>query len=149
MPSESSNSVSRLTSSRPIPPPRRSTAAAISSFFLYGRYTDDRDRTVTRGLDFCMKSVGEVLKSGHWYYYGNFYASWACWQKDGGEWDPSSGGYWARWQNMVIPHMLRQQRRNGSWLDVLDQFEFKEVLPTAFAVLTLAIPDEVIPLFQR
>ncbi len=125
------------------------TAAAISSFFLYGRYTDDRDRTIQRGLDFCMKSMNEVLRTRRWYYYGNFYAAWACWQKDGGVWNADARGYWARWYDRMVPDILRKQRRLGNWEDTIDQFEFKEILPTAFAVLTLAIPDEVLPLFQR
>lgn len=128
------------------------TAAAISSFFLYGRYTDDpRDDSIQRGLDYMMKEVGKVIanKRLKWYYYGNFYAAWAFWQKDGNEWDPRSGGYWARWHRRVYPDLLDLQRHgDGSW-DELVRFDFGDVLPTAFAVLTLAIPDEELPIFQR
>ncbi|MFV1959350.1 MAG: prenyltransferase/squalene oxidase repeat-containing protein [Planctomycetota bacterium] len=125
------------------------TAAALSSFFLYGRYTDDREKTMGRGLDYMMRRIPVVRSQRRWYYYGNFYAAWACWQKDGGRWDAASGGYWARWAREMLPHILGEQKRDGSWEDKVDQFEFGTVLPTAFACLTLSVPDETLPIFQR
>lgn len=129
------------------------TAAALSSFFLYGKYVDrPGERVIQRGLDWMMRRINSVLNAStrKWYYYGNFYAAWACWQKDGDEWDPRHGGYWARWHRQVYPHLLERQRRaDGGWSDDYDQFDFGDILPTAFAILTLAIPDEVLPIFQR
>ncbi|MHC5011665.1 MAG: prenyltransferase/squalene oxidase repeat-containing protein [Planctomycetota bacterium] len=127
------------------------TAAALSSFLLYGRYQDDTDRTIERGMEYMMGRVEHVLRTGEWYYYGNFYAAWTCWQMDGDEWDPASGGYWARWHRRVYPHLIAGQREgDGSWEEDYDRrFDFGPLLPTAFAVLTLAIPDEVLPIFQR
>jgi hypothetical protein len=126
------------------------TAAALSSFFLYGRYMDDAERTIHRGLEFMMDSLSVVQRTKEWYYYGHLYAAWTCWQKDGDEWDPRSRGYWARWHRTVYPDLLRGQRESdGAWNADYDRFEFGDVLYTSFAVLTLAIPDEVLPIFQR
>ena len=50
----------------------------------------------------------------------------------------------------MYPDLLSKQKAgDGAWSDSDDQFQFGDVLPTAFAVLTLAIPDEVLPIFQR
>jgi len=123
------------------------TAAALSSFFLYGRYTDDRDRTIERGLTFMMRKIEREIYNVRWFYYGNFYAAWTCWQKDGGDW---TRGYWYRWQRIMFPNILeRQSQSSGAWTDDGDLFDFGPLVPTAFAVLTLAIPDEVLPILQR
>jgi hypothetical protein len=129
------------------------TAAAISSFFLFGVYVDDEQKTIERGLRYMMRQL-EKPGSGieQWYYYGHFYGAWAFWQKDGGDWRPSS--WWGRWQAHVLPDLLdKQQKSDGSWDDHgtsgFQRFSYGQVLATAFAVLTLAIPDESLPIFQR
>ena len=72
------------------------TAAALSSFFLYGRYVDlPGERVIENGWTTCWTQTRVVLRTHRWYYYGHFYAAWTCWQKDGDEWDPRSGGNWA------------------------------------------------------
>jgi hypothetical protein len=126
------------------------TAAALSSFFLYGQYSDDADRTIQRGLRFLMgpKGLTEVMRTKEWWSYGHFYAAWALWQHDGDRWE-QDGGHWGRWHRVVFPRILEDQRSDGSWQEVYDRFEFGPLLPTCFAVLTLAIPDEVLPIFQR
>jgi hypothetical protein len=126
------------------------TAAALSSFFLYGSYTDDKERTISRGLNFLMgKGLEDAQRRREWWYYGNFYAAWACWQKDGDRWDAAPDAYWGRWHRVVYPRLFDDQRQDGSWDDPSDRFNFGPLLPTTFAVLTLAIPDEVLPIFQR
>ena len=50
----------------------------------------------------------------------------------------------------MYPVILEQQNSEGKWTDSNDDhFLLGDVLPTAFAVLTLAIPDECVPIFQR
>lgn len=129
------------------------TAAAISSFYLYGSYVDDEQKTLERGLRYMMR---QLEKPGswpeQWYYYGHFYGAWAFWQKDGGDWRASS--WWGRWQSRVYPDLLdKQQKSDGSWDDFgmggFQRFAYGPTLATAFAVLTLAIPDETLPIFQR
>jgi hypothetical protein len=126
------------------------TAAALSSFFLFGQYSDDPQRTISRGLRFLMgKGLEDVVRRPEWWYYGNFYAAWACWQKDGDRWEEAADAYWGRWHRTIYPKILDDQRSDGSWEDATDRFDFGPLLPTTFAVLTLAIPDEVLPIFQR
>jgi hypothetical protein len=127
------------------------TAAALSSFFLYGSYTDDADRTIQRGMRFLMgrRGLDEVMQTHEWWSYGHFYAAWACWQMDGNRWDDAPDAYWGRWHRIVYPRILEGQREDGSWEEQSDRFDLGDLVPTAFAVLTLAIPDEVLPIFQR
>lgn len=125
------------------------TAAALSSFFLFGRYVDDQERTLERGLRYLMAQV-ERGNTDEWYYYGHFYAAWALWQHDGADWRPVSR--WGRWQAEIYPDLLSKQHADGSWDDegtFGGRFTYGPVLATAFAVLTLAIPDEPLPVFQR
>ena len=124
------------------------TAAALSSFFLYGQYRDDRDHTFKRGIKYMRDQLrGRVDVS--WYYYGHFYAAWACWQWDGHTWTPSSKHLWGWWHSRVYPDLFDRQRGDGSFEPVDGRYDYGPVLSTAFAVLTLAIPDELLPIFQR
>jgi hypothetical protein len=125
------------------------TAAAISSFFLYGEYVDDDARTIERGLAYMMRQV-DGNRDEQWYYYGHFYGAWAFWQKDGGDWRP--GTWWERWQARVYPELLSKRLRDGSWDDnasMGQRYAYGTMLATPFAVLTLAVPDETLPIFQR
>jgi hypothetical protein len=143
------------------------TAAAISSFFLFGEYgsrPEDKD-AIARAIAFLKRHLPTQMKSREWHFYGHFYAAWAAWQKDGDKPEPGPGEtwgadpksndiertdrFWGPWHAKVYPDLLRTQREDGSWEDPNDDYKFGDLLPTAFAVLTLAIPDEMIPVFQR
>ena len=139
------------------------TAAAVSSFMLLGRYAGDaRDGDGTRiadGVRFLKRSVHDVLVRPEWAFYGHFYAAWSAWQQDGddptdegasrGRIDPDSKRFWGPWHTLVYRALLDQQRIDGSWHDEDDNFGFPDELPTSFAILTLTIPDETLPIFQR
>lgn len=137
------------------------TAAAISSFMLLGRYRGDQDdRTrIEDGVRFLKQSVHDVLVRPEWPFYGHFYAAWAAWQYDGddpadegtsrGRLDPDSKRFYGPWHALVFRALLDQQRVEGSWHDDSERFGFPPELPTAFAALTLGIPDESLPIFQR
>jgi len=124
------------------------TAAALSSFFLYGEYTDGPKRNIKRGIAYIREKL-ERRPDVPWYYYGHFYGAWACWQWDGHTWDASGKNLWGWWQQRVYPHLRRRQRNDGSFEPDSTRYDYGPVLSTAFAVLTLAIPDEVLPVFQR
>jgi hypothetical protein len=125
------------------------TAAAVSAFFLFGEYGNRRDPKdpLQRGIAYLKETLPSEMKRREWFYYGHFYAAWAAWQWDGDE--PDGSGFWGPWHRAVYPVLLREQGNEGNWVDGQDRFNFGPVLPTAFAVLTLAIPDEQLPIFQR
>ena len=151
------------------------TAAAISCFYLFGEYgsstLDAGDRVtskdrIDRGIHFMRRRLRFVVRTFEpFYYYGHFYAAWAAWQKDGSDSVPlrdqswgadvnssdieSTKQFWGPWHAKMYPELLGHQLQDGSWTDPKDRFAFGDLLPTTFAVLTLAIPDEMIPVFQR
>jgi hypothetical protein len=146
------------------------TAAAISSFYLLGVYgkTPDHPDMPDRILDavaYMKRQLRVQMRSQEWFYYGHFYAAWAAWQMDGEKPLPDGGDawtdgptdpdierttqFWGPWHAKVYPVLIDSQLADGHWHDALDRFAFGDLLPTAFAVLTLAIPDEQLPIFQR
>jgi hypothetical protein len=126
------------------------TAAALSSFLLFGEYSDadDPQERLRRGVAYLLREMRPRGGRPRWFYYGNFYAAWVGWQLGTGG-SPGTETLWPAWQRVVLPQLLEDQRSDGSWFDEGDQHNFDDVLPTAFAILTLAIPDEQIPIFQR
>jgi hypothetical protein len=125
------------------------TAAALSSFFLYGRYKDGPKLGITRAIAYLREKL-ERHADVAWYYYGHFYAAWAAWQWDGHTWSPEGKNLWGWWQQRVYPDLLDKQRKtDGSFEPDSGRYDYGPVLSTSFAVLTLAIPDEIIPIFQR
>ena len=138
------------------------TAAAVSCFYLLGEYGGDPGdaQRIEDGVRFLSQSLGTAMKTRQWYSYGHFYAAWAGWQRDGSRGEsPADDGdgrraraepFWGPWHTRVYPALLAQQRSDGSWADEEpENYRFGDLLPTAFSVLTLAIPDELLPIFQR
>jgi hypothetical protein len=145
------------------------TAAALSSFYLFGEYGSDKVKAdrLERAVGYIKRRLSDVVDRREFFYYGNFYAAWAAWQKDGNEprpkegqsWggDPSnrdivaSTQFWGPWHAKMYPRILARQNEDGKWSEDPgdDRFNFGSLLPTTFAVLTLAIPDEMVPVFQR
>ena len=127
------------------------TAAALSSFFLYGRYEDGADTRISRGLKYLREAIDKGQGADQpWYYYGHFYAAWALYQWDGGTWEVRRGNEWATWQDEIYPHMMaRQLEGDGSFEPEAGRHDYGPLLSTAFAVLTLSILDEGLPIFQR
>ncbi len=127
------------------------TAAAISAFFLFGEYGNRKDPSdaIQRGIAYMKAQLSREMRVREWFFYGNFYAAWAAWQWDGDEPDAGASGFWGPWHREVYRVLIEEQANDGSWFDAGDRFNFGQVLATAFAVLTLAIPDEQLPIFQR
>jgi len=125
------------------------TAAALSAFFLFGQYEDGEKHLVSRGIKALRRYIDKDGTKHRWYYYGHFYAAWACWQKDGHTWDPNRS-LWGWWQKIILKDLMGKQTSNGSFELEQGKFvDFGPQLTTAFAILTLSIPDEVLPIFQR
>ncbi|MCC7139656.1 MAG: hypothetical protein IT460_14630 [Planctomycetes bacterium] len=141
------------------------TAAAVSSFYLLGEYGGDEGdaQRIDDGVRFLSQSLSVAMKTRQWYSYGHFYAAWAGWQRDGSRGETSSDRedgpgrsrsrtepFWGPWHDHVYPALLAQQRSDGSWADEEpESYRFGDLLTTSFSVLTLAIPDELLPIFQR
>ena len=126
------------------------TGAALSSFFLYGAYAKTYRATIKRGLKYMTSELQRRGASQDWYYYGHFYTGWALWQWDGNNWRRGRGHLWANWQHTVLTDILSQQRESDGSFDKRDRrHDFGPELSTAFAALTLSIPDEGLPIFQR
>ncbi len=145
------------------------TAAAISSFYLFGEYGRNAEMIdrIDRGIAYMRRRLASTLHSADrpFFHYGHFYAAWAAWQKDGnvptplpGEgWDrdPTSGDiertkqFWGPWHAKMYRVLLDDQLEDGRWQPKDDRYALGDLVPTAFAVLTLAIPDELLPIFQR
>lgn len=124
------------------------TAAALASFFLYGKYDDDDNLTITRAIRYMKGRIARDPEIS-WYYYGHFYAAWACWQWDGNTWKDNGTNLWGWWHKRVYPHLISRQTNSGSFEPDSGRYDYGPVLSTSFAILTLAIPDESIPVFQR
>ena len=127
------------------------TAAAMSSFFLYGHYEDKKgENRIKKGLEYLRERLDRSGAQHSWYYYGHFYAAWALWQWDGHTWARGPENQWGNWQAIVYPDLLSRQRgSDGSFEPFSGRFDYGPILTTAFAVLTLSIPDETLPVFQR
>ncbi len=145
------------------------TAAAVSSFNLFGEYAGSNKDTLYRietAIKYIKRRLASTLRDdGRFYHYGHFYAAWAAWQTDGNDpgravgetWgdDASSDDivrsrqFWAPWHRKMYPVLIQAQLDDGRWTPRTDLYAFGDLVPTAFAILTLAIPDELIPIFQR
>lgn len=125
------------------------TAAALSTFFLFGRYEDDADTRISDAIRAMRRFIDQTGPDRRWYYYGHFYGAWACWQKDGTDWHPTRS-LWGWWQERVYPHLYDRQTSVGSFDPKPGRYtNYGPELSTAFAILTMAIPDEALPIFQR
>jgi len=125
------------------------TAAALSTFFLFGRYEDDADTRISDAIRAMRRFIDRTGPDRRWYYYGHFYGAWACWQKDGTDWHPTRS-LWGWWQERVYPHLYDRQTSVGSFDPKPGRYtNYGPELSTSFAILTMAIPDEALPIFQR
>ena len=76
------------------------------------------------------------------YHYGAFYCSQAMFQL--------GGDYWSRFFPKLLRVLADAQRPDGSWaLESADDGEYGNVYTTSLAVLTLATPYQMLPIYQR
>jgi hypothetical protein len=74
-------------------------------------------------------------------YYAMYYATQAAHQADGETWS-------FVWRS-VQERLLRTQLPSGAWPQSASPEEPGEVYATVMAVLTLSVPNDVLPLYQR
>jgi hypothetical protein len=60
------------------------------------------------------------------------------------------GDYWSRFFPKLLRVLADAQRPDGSWaLESADDSEYGNVYTTSLAVLTLATPYQMLPIYQR
>jgi hypothetical protein len=118
------------------------TAAAIATFQMTGTYAG---RPIDDGYDFIARRLalrasadgieGDLVVCP---YYERLYVAQAMWQN-------LDASTWTAWWQTEAPRVLASQRADGSWTDR----RFGDVYATAMNCLVLAVPEALLPIFQR
>lgn len=118
------------------------TAAAIATFQMTGTYAG---KPIADGYDFlarrlALRATGEDVEGDLVVcpYYERFYVAQAMWQS-------LDASVWTAWWRAEAPRVLASQRADGSWADA----RFGDVYATAVDCLVLAVPEGLLPIFQR
>jgi len=121
------------------------TAAALSTLHATGKY---HGREIVQGYDYIERELRarelprerDVLSLGDvpFPYYERLYLAQAYWQNP----DTSVFEAWARAERRQL---LKDQREDGSW----GESPYGDCYATAVNVLVLALPDQLLPIFQR
>jgi hypothetical protein len=122
------------------------TAAALTTFFGLGRYGDDKgDREIIRlGMEYMDRRLERALDpDAQWFYYNLFYGAQALYLSGD---ERRIRDQWPRIRLAV----LRQQQVNGAFTVCGPSRDVGDVeYSTAIACLTLQVPMETLPIFQR
>ncbi|MDF1799852.1 MAG: hypothetical protein P1V81_11800 [Planctomycetota bacterium] len=114
------------------------TAAAISSLNATGKYTG---KAIAGGIDAIWRDLAEREAEGgrsRFPFYERLYLAQAFWQHQ-------DETHFERWYAPEVKTMLRSQDQDGSWFDG----RFGSSYATAMICLVLAMPDSLLPAFQR
>ncbi|MCE9582104.1 MAG: prenyltransferase, partial [Planctomycetes bacterium] len=99
---------------------------------LFGEY---EAKEVKKGLEFLKKNRAQGGMRGGHMYYGNLYSTMAAYY--------TGGSFWEDWFPSMRDQYIKDQQADGSWAG-----EYDGGYCTAFAVLTLAVPYQYLPIFQ-
>ena len=117
------------------------TAACISTLNATGDYSSS---VIKDGYDYIFRGLLEtenrsaLLSDVRWPYYERFYVAQALWQH-------SDEQVFQRWARTERTRVLTSQRKDGSW----GNSEFGDCYATAMNCLFLALPESLLPIFQR
>ena len=114
------------------------TAAAISALNATGEYGGG---AIARGIDAIFKGLAQRAEDGEsprFPYYERLYLAQAFWQHQ-------DTHHFRVWYPETEKTLLRTQDQDGSWFDP----RFGRAYATAMNALVLAIPDSLLPAFQR
>jgi hypothetical protein len=115
------------------------SAASVVSLFNAGLEKDPLDvPEIGRGLDYLATfrpTPGAKVRYSH-YYYGHYYAVQAMWH--------AGGRRFADWYEALRDDLVDRQTAAGSWED-----PFGPEYATAMATLTLQMPKNSLPIFER
>jgi hypothetical protein len=113
------------------------TAAGVSVMNYLGEYEMPQIERGLKYLDAGMKGPGVGRRPrGQFQGYEDFYATLAFYQ--------AGGDYWARQWPKLRSEMIKRRAADGSWSD-----SYGNEFGTAFSTLTLQIPNQYLPIFQR
>jgi hypothetical protein len=117
------------------------TAAALTTLFGLGRYGEDAgdQKIIENGLRYLDRNLDSGLKPQTWFYYGMFYGAQAVYLAAD---DKRLRTHWPK----IRREILRKRMADGGFSRVDDRsLEYC----TAMGVLTLQVPLETLPIFQR
>ncbi len=119
------------------------TGAALTTFYGLGRYGDIAEDTdlIRHGMSYLDRTFEDALGARQWYYYGLYYGAQAIYQQHDRR---RLRDLWPRIRRSILNH----QSADGSFERVGDDGRSLEYC-TSMATLTLQIPDETLPIFQR
>lgn len=121
------------------------TAAGMSVLHFLGTYDHPKLR---KGLDSIVRTLpgggannAAMGAWGGWYFYGNYYATLACYQ--------AGGTYWERWWPALRRDLVATQNKaTGAWTNG-ESVSYGDAFGTALALQMLQIPYRTLPLYQR
>jgi hypothetical protein len=116
--------------------------AAAGSMCLIGAGINDviRDPVLGPALTFLRSHVEAHLKGGgHWYWYGQYYASQAMFHS------PIESD-WKRYWDLAAPTIIGHQDASGYWSQ---PDSYGPAYGTSMALIILQIPNNYLPIFQR
>lgn len=120
------------------------TAAGMSVLNFLGEYENEK---VQRGCAYLLSQLpgrnarGSNMGAwGQWYFYGNYYATLALYQK--------GGDAWKQWFEAVRADLLKTQAGDGSWKNA-ESMQYGDAFGTGFALQVLQIPYRYTPIYQR
>ena len=111
------------------------SAAGIVALYSAGIYEGPE---ISKGLEYLMRFVprGAAFNRESHYFYGHYYAVQAMWH--------AGGNHWSTWYPAIRDALVARQQDNGSWMDSICR-EYG----TAMACITLQMPNNYLPIFQR
>jgi hypothetical protein len=113
------------------------TAAGVSVMNYLGEYEMPQIERGLKYLDAGMKGPGSGRRPrGQFQAYEDFYATLAFYQ--------AGGDCWSRHWPKLRAEMIKRRSADGSWTE-----SYGNEFGTAFATLTLQIPNQYLPIFQR
>jgi squalene cyclase len=118
------------------PPGVARTAAGTCVLQLTGEYTA---KEIPKAIAYLQKHFN--AQGGEHYWYSVYYAGHAMHQVGGKDWQA--------WYEKVRTALLQRQEADGSWHQPHSNLDAGPVYKTAIAVITLSIPADYLPIFQR
>lgn len=111
------------------------SAGGVVALYSAGIYEGDE---ITKGLNYLIQNLpqAEDFSRDTHAMYGHYYAAQAMWL--------AGGDHWRKWYTNIHNVLLHQQEKDGSWMDLICP-EYG----TAMACITLQMPNNYLPIFQR